>query len=59
VDVDIDRAGEEEGVAVVQGARAGAPGWVNVLDATVGDGQAGADGRSVGSEDLPADLLDS
>jgi hypothetical protein len=55
VDVNVDGAGEQEGIAVVQGARGVRR--PDVLDPAVGEREAGADRGSVRSQDVPADLL--
>ncbi|HWD75176.1 MAG TPA: hypothetical protein VG371_08550 [Solirubrobacteraceae bacterium] len=53
--MNVDGAGQQEGIAVVQGAR-----WVrrpDVLDPAVGERETGADGGSVRPQDVPANLL--
>jgi hypothetical protein len=57
VDVDVDGAGKQESLSVVQRARPGVPRRADVLDPAVAEREAGADGGSVWSQDLPGNLL--
>jgi hypothetical protein len=54
VDVDVDGAGQEEGVTEVQPV---AGRLADVLDPAVDKRQAGPDSRPVGPQELPADFL--